>query len=78
MARPTLARVGEELLSALHRAVAPGTPVPTPGPSREALTAVLDALQAAPPPGVQDTPAFERLLRESRDLLAIARPEPAR
>jgi rhodanese-related sulfurtransferase len=78
MALPTLAQVGNELLSGLHRAVAPGMPAPPLGPSREALTAVLDALQAAPPPAVQDAPAFERLLREYRDLLAVARPESER
>lgn len=78
MALPTLARVGDELLAGLHRAVAPKTAMPSQGPSREALSAVLDALQAAPPSAVQDPAAFERLLREYRDLLAVARPEAVR
>ncbi|MFP2926729.1 rhodanese-like domain-containing protein [Pyxidicoccus sp. 3LG] len=73
LAVPGRARVLEELLAGLHRAIAPETPSPTP--SRESLTALLDALQAAPPPTVRDTAAFERLLRECRDQLAVARAE---
>lgn len=74
---PTLGRVLDELLVGLHRTVAPETPAPIygQGPSREALTALLDALQAAPPAMVRDTSGLERLLRECRDLLAVARPE---
>ncbi|WP_228565228.1 hypothetical protein [Myxococcus sp. AB036A] len=48
---------------------------PLTTPSREALTAVLDALQAARPTDVRDTAAFEHLLRTYRDLLAVARAE---
>ncbi|WP_426756266.1 rhodanese-like domain-containing protein [Myxococcus sp. Y35] len=44
-------------------------------PSRLALSAVLDALQAARPPAIQDTAAFEHLLRSLRDQLAVALPE---
>lgn len=65
-APPTLAQVRDVLLAGLHRAVAPGALAPDRGPSREALTALLDALQAS---------GFEPLVRESRDLLAVARPE---
>jgi hypothetical protein len=72
---PSLARVRDELLAGLHRAVAPSVPAPGQGPSRESLTALLDALQAAPPVGLPDPAGFERLLREYRDLLAVARPE---
>ncbi|WP_163993782.1 rhodanese-like domain-containing protein [Pyxidicoccus caerfyrddinensis] len=74
---PALSRVLDELLVGLHRAVAPETPAPIygQGPSREALTAVLDTLQASPPRTVRDTEGFEQLLRECRDLLAVARPE---
>ncbi|QSQ21240.1 rhodanese-like domain-containing protein [Pyxidicoccus parkwayensis] len=74
---PTLAQVMDELLVGLHRAIAPETSAPIygQGPSRESLTALLDALQAAPPARVRDTPGFERLLRECRDLLSVARPE---
>ena len=77
---PALARVLDELLVGLHRAVAPETPAPIygQGASRESLTALLDALQAAPPSTVRDTTGFERLLRECRDLLAVARPEDQR
>ena len=73
---PTLAQVLDTLLAGLHRAVAPETPAPLhgQGPSRESLTALLDALQAMPPPAVRDTAGFERVLRECRDLLAVARP----
>lgn len=72
---PTLTRVLDELLAGLHRAVAPETPAPLQGqgPSRDSLTALLDALQATPPAAVKDTAGFERLLRECRDLLAVAR-----
>ncbi|WNZ66172.1 hypothetical protein QEG98_01000 [Myxococcus sp. MxC21-1] len=52
-----------------------GPPCPLTTPSREALTAVLDALQAARPTDVRDTAAFEHLLRTYRDLLAVARAE---
>jgi rhodanese-related sulfurtransferase len=71
---PTLDGVLDTLLTGLHRAVAPETPAPEQGPSRESLTAVLDALQGSPPVGRRDAAGFERLLRECRDLLAVARP----
>ncbi|MBZ4421592.1 rhodanese-like domain-containing protein [Myxococcus sp. RHSTA-1-4] len=75
-APPPLGRVLDELLAGLHRTVAPETPAPIygQGPSREALTALLDALQGAPPAGMRDPAGFERMLRECRDLLAVARP----
>ncbi|WP_163786146.1 rhodanese-like domain-containing protein [Myxococcus vastator] len=77
---PTLGTVRDGLLDGLHRALAPPphevlTAPPLTNPSREALTAVLDALQAARPPGVRDTAAFEHLLRTCQDLLAVARAE---
>ncbi|MFP2961614.1 rhodanese-like domain-containing protein [Myxococcus sp. 1LA] len=77
---PTLSMVRDDLLGGLHRALTPPphegpTLPPMTTPSREALTAVLDALQAARPPGVRDTAAFEHLLRTCRDLLAVARLE---
>ncbi|WP_164011056.1 rhodanese-like domain-containing protein [Pyxidicoccus trucidator] len=77
---PTLARVLDELLAGLHRTVAPESPAPIygQGPSREALTALLDALQATPPTTARDAPGFERLLRECRDLLSVARPGESR
>jgi rhodanese-related sulfurtransferase len=73
---PTLAHVLDALLTGLHRAVAPETPPPVAGqgPSRESLTLVLDALQDLPPTTLRDAAGFERLLRECRDLLAVARP----
>lgn len=69
-------REPSELLAGLHHTVAPESPAPIhgQGPSREALTALLDALQATPPSTVRDAPGFERLLRECRDLLCVARP----
>lgn len=77
---PTPDTVRDGLLDGLHRALAPPphegpTVPPMTTPSREALTAVLDALQAARPAGVRDTAAFEQLLRTYRDLLAVAREE---
>ena len=73
---PTLAHVLDGLLTGLHRAVAPETPPPVQGqgPSRESLTVLLDALQGMPPAAFKDAAGFERLLRECRDLLAVARP----
>ncbi|MCP3136857.1 rhodanese-like domain-containing protein [Pyxidicoccus xibeiensis] len=73
LAVPTLGQVLDNLLASLHRAVA-AEPASS-APSREALTALLDALQAAPPPAVRDLSGFERLLRDCRDLLSIARTE---
>ncbi|AEI63483.1 rhodanese-like domain-containing protein [Corallococcus macrosporus] len=77
---PTLSLVQDGLMDGLHRALRPPphegpTLPPMTNPSREALTAVLDALQAARPPGVRDIAAFERLLRMCRDQLAVARLE---
>ncbi|QDE94534.1 rhodanese-like domain-containing protein [Myxococcus xanthus] len=77
---PTLGTVRDGLLDGLHRALTPPpheapTVPPMTTPSREALTAVLDALQAARPTGVRDAAAFEHLLRTYRDLLAAAREE---
>lgn len=71
---PTLDGVLDTLLTGLHRAVAPETPAPAQVPSRESLIAVLDALQGSPPAGMRDVAGFERLLRDCRDLLAVARP----
>jgi len=77
---PTLGTVRDGLLDGLHRALTP-PPHEDPtlpsmtNPSREALTAMLDALQAARPTGVRDTAAFEHLLHTCRDLLAVARAE---
>ncbi|NMO22292.1 rhodanese-like domain-containing protein [Pyxidicoccus fallax] len=73
---PTLNRVLDELLAGLHRTVSPDIPLPGfgQGPSRETLAALLDALQGSPPAGMRDPAGFERLLRDCRDLLAVARP----
>ena len=49
------------------------TPEP---PSRLALAAVLDALQAARPPDIRDAAAFDVLLRDLKDQLAVAQARP--
>ncbi len=80
---PSLATVRDRLLQGLPPLLtaAPGTSVAADAlragasPSREALSAVLDALQAARPAAIQDTAAFEHLLRSLRDQLAVARSE---
>lgn len=69
---PTLAQVRDELMARLHTIVAPEGGEDTRS-SREALTVVLQSLQAAPPPQVRDGTSMERLLREMQDLLAAAR-----
>ncbi len=71
---PTLAQVLDTLLAGLHRAVEPERPAPKQGPSRQSLTVLLDALQNLPPVTLRDAASFERMLRDCRDLLAIARP----
>ncbi|MCE9668660.1 rhodanese-like domain-containing protein [Myxococcus stipitatus] len=71
---PTLTDVRDVLARALHGLV-PSDAVPLPAePSREALTRVLDGLQRSPPPGVSQPAELERVLREVRDLLAVAKP----
>lgn len=65
-----------------------GTPAPTAAnrnahppstaapPSRLALAAVLDALHAARPPDIRDAAAFDLLLRDLKDQLAVAQAQP--
>lgn len=71
---PTLAQVRDLLLARLHTLAAPDTPA-TSTPSREALTAILQSLQAAPPSLLRDGSKLTPLLRELTDLLAVARPD---
>ncbi|GHG89528.1 rhodanese-like domain-containing protein [Comamonas sp. JC664] len=49
---------------------------PPQPPSRLALAAVLDALQAARPPDIRDAAAFDVLLRDLKDQLAVAQARP--
>lgn len=71
---PTLAEVRDLLLARLHPLAAPDTTA-TSNPSREALTAILQSLQAAPPTLLRDGSKLTPLLSEMTDLLAVARPD---
>lgn len=74
-APPTLSEVRDALRARLQGVSSPELEsLRKEEPSREALTAALEGLQATPPVGLTDTAGFERMLREVRDLLAIARP----
>ncbi|MCP3099247.1 rhodanese-like domain-containing protein [Myxococcus sp. K15C18031901] len=75
---PSLEDVRDLLARGLQGLVPPGTTVLPAEPSREALAHVLDVLQRSPPPGVTHPAELERLLREARDLLAVASPGDAR
>ncbi|AKQ69906.1 Rhodanese-related sulfurtransferase [Myxococcus hansupus] len=59
--------------AATRDAHSPSTAAPL---SRLALAAVLDALQAARPPDIRDAAAFDLLLRDLKDQLAVARARP--
>ncbi|MCK8501535.1 rhodanese-like domain-containing protein [Myxococcus fulvus] len=71
---PSLGQVRDTLRARLTGMRVPAVEALAPEPSREALGAVLDALQAEPPQERGDAAAFEKTLREVRDLLAVAKP----
>ncbi|MCP3063251.1 rhodanese-like domain-containing protein [Myxococcus sp. K38C18041901] len=70
---PSLGQVRDMLRARLTGMRVPAVESLSPEPSREDLSAVLDALQAEPPKERKDAAAFEKTLREVRDLLAVAR-----